>query len=74
MVEFFPGNNDVQYQTESIKAENHSNSYQDWSYVYYASPVAYTLFSICDQGLGTRELEPFNLAIIKAPNAAIGLR
>lgn len=34
-----------------------------------STPTHYTLFSICDQGLGTLELEPFNLAVIKAPNA-----
>jgi len=39
-----------------------------------STPNHYTLFSICDKGLGTLELEPFNLAVIKARNAAIEFR
>ncbi len=46
---------------------------------YYALDAAsrkaiwvYTLFRICDKGLGTLDLEPFNLAVIKARNADTG--
>jgi len=37
-----------------------------------STPNIYTLFSICDKGLGTLELEPFNLAVINAHNAVRG--